>query len=920
MSTLTSGEIRQQFLDFFAGKGHTVVPSASLIPYNDPTLLFTNAGMNQFKDVFLSIGTRPYTRAVDTQKCMRVSGKHNDLEDVGKSLYHHTFFEMLGNWSFGDYYKKEAVQWAWELLTEQWKLPGERLYATVFEDDQGDLGRDDEAADYWTQMTTINPAHILSFGGKDNFWEMGETGPCGPCSEIHFDRGPEFCNLQGAPGHVCRVNGDCQRIVELWNLVFIQYNRRADGTLEPLPARHVDTGAGFERLVAVLQGVRSNYETDLFTGLLARTQQLLGHSDRQREQNRVAYRVVADHTRAAAFLIADGALPGNLGRNYVLRMIIRRAARFGKQLGFTNPFLAQIAAVVIEEMGAFFTELQERRQHILTTLTAEEQRFQRTLDTALAELDDLLAELEARDGRTISGETAFDLYATFGLPLEITRDVAQERGFAVDEPGFKAAAEEHKRASGGGAIGTIDADKLGHYAELLDLLVAHDALPADGVDQDPYAGLSVDTRLVALLLDGRPVDAAQPGQHVAAVVASTPFYVESGGQVSDTGFIHGPDGWQIRVNDAQTPLPGLVLHLGEVIHGSPTVGDAATVAVDADRRWDIMRNHTATHLLHRELRHVLGTHVLQQGSLVAPDRLRFDFNHPTVVRESELASIERRVNLALLRNYRVTPGHTSLRDAKDRGAMALFGEKYGQVVRTIEIAQPAAAAADASSERYSLELCGGTHVNETAEIGLFHILHESSVGANLRRIEAVTGRRAHELVQERMEILDRAASYLSAGPDELDRRVTALLHEVQSAQKEVLRLQRALARGTFLHLMETNLTEVAGVPVLVGVIQEIDVDLLREMVDWFRDRVGSGVAAFGTTADDRPVLIVAVTPDLVERGLNAGNLARDAAQLIGGGGGGKPVLAQAGGRDPSRLSEAVSRVQQLVAQTLGHPK
>ena len=918
MPTLTSAEIRQQFLDFFAARGHTVVPSASLIPYNDPTLLFTNAGMNQFKDVFLGIGSRPYTRAVDTQKCMRVSGKHNDLEDVGKSLYHHTFFEMLGNWSFGDYYKKEAIQWAWELLTGRWQLPPERLYVTVFEDDRGDLGRDDEAADYWAAMTTINPAHILSFGGKDNFWEMGETGPCGPCSEIHFDRGPEFCDLPDAPGHVCRVNGDCQRIVELWNLVFIQYNRRADGSLEPLPAKHVDTGAGFERLVAVLQGVRSNYDTDLFTGLIARTQELLGHTDRQREANRLAYRVVADHARAAAFLIADGALPGNLGRNYVLRMIIRRAARFGKQLGFAQPFLAPIAEVVIREMGGFFTELPERRDHILATLTAEEHRFQRTLDSALAELDDLLTRLAAAGGQIIDGETAFGLYATFGLPLEITRDVAQERGFAVDEAAFKAASEAHKRASGGGAIGTIDADKLGHYAELLDRLVTHGALPAEGVDHDPYAALSVDTRLVALVRDGRPVDSVQPGQQVEVVVAATPFYVESGGQVSDTGVIHGPDGWQIRVGDAQAPLDGLVLHLGDVVQGSPAVGDHATVTVDPERRWDIMRNHTATHLLHQELRHVLGTHVLQQGSLVAPDRLRFDFSHPAAVRESELASIERRINLALLRNYRVTPGQSTLRDAKDRGAMALFGEKYGQVVRTIEIAHPAVAPA-ASPDPYSLELCGGTHVNETAEIGLFHILGEASVGASLRRIEAVTGRRAHQLVQERLEVLDRAASYLSAGPDELDHRVTALLDEVQSAHKEVSRLRRALARGTFRHLMETNVEQVAGIHVLAGVIAEIDVDLLREMTDWFRDRVGSGVAALGTIADDRPVLIVSVTPDLVPRGLNAGDLAREAARLIGGGGGGKPILAQAGGRDASRLSEAVGRVRQLVAQGVGDP-
>jgi alanyl-tRNA synthetase len=663
--------------------------------------------------------------------------------------------------------------------------------------------------------------------------------------------------------------------------------------------------------------VRSNYETDLFTGMIARTQELLGHSDQQRRQQRVAYRVVADHSRAAAFLIADGALPGNLGRNYVLRMIIRRAARFGKQLGFTDPFLAEIAAVVIREMGTFFSELEERRDHILNTLTAEEHRFQRTLDTALTELDQVLARLATDESRTISGETAFDLYATFGLPLEITRDVAGERGFSVDEPGFKAASEEHKRASGAGVIGTIDADRLGGYAELYDRLVAAGALPSEGVDHNPHAQLSLDTRVVALLLDGQPVEAVKPDQEVEVVISATPFYVESGGQISDTGVIRGSKGWQIRVINAHAPLSGLVVHVGQVTEGSPAAGDSATVAVDAERRWDIMRNHTATHLLHQELRNVLGSHVLQQGSLVAPERLRFDFNHPSVVREDELVAIERRVNLAVLSNYRVMPAHTSLQDAKDRGAMALFGEKYGQVVRTIEIADPSTATASTSDDAYSLELCGGTHVNHTAEIGLFHIVSESSVGANLRRIEAVTGRRAQELVQQRMEILDRAAASLSAGPDELDDRLTNLLHQVQSAEKEIGRLQRALARGTFQHLMDTAVTEAAGVPVLTGVVAEIDVDLLREMTDWFRDQVGAGVAALGTVMAERPLLIVAVTPDLVERGLNAGNLARSAAKLIGGGGGGRPVLAQAGGRDASRLSEAVDQVRELVAQALG---
>jgi len=899
----TSSEIRQQFLDFFASKGHTIVPSASLIPHDDPTLLFINAGMNQFKDVFLGVGSRPYTRAADTQKCMRVSGKHNDLEEVGHSPYHHTFFEMLGNWSFGDYYKKEIIQWAWELLTGVWGLPKEHLYATIFEDDQGELDRDDEAAGHWIKMTDIAPDHVMGFGRKDNFWEMGDTGPCGPCSEIHLDRGPGFCNLQDEPGHVCQVNGDCQRFVELWNLVFIQYNRHADGALGPLPAKHVDTGLGFERIVTILQGARSNYETDLFTGVMRRTQELLGHSDEQRREHQVAYQVIADHARAAVFLIADGALPGNVGRNYVLRMIIRRAARFGKGLGFTGPFLAQIAEVVIQEMGGFFTELVERCEHIVRTLTAEEERFQRTLDSALARLDEILA---ADGRRVIVGETAFDLYATYGLPLEITRDVAQERGCTVDEAGFKAASEAHRLASGIGAIGVIDADELGRYASLKETLVAQGALGEEGVDHDPYHDLILDTQLLALLRDGEPVESAEPGDEVEVVLAATPFYTEAGGQVSDTGIIDYLPDWRVRVTDVCSPLTGLIVHKGEVVWGQPSVGDLAEAVVDIERRRDIVRNHTATHLLHQELRSVLGSHVLQQGSLVAPDRLRFDFNHPSKLTQKELATIEHNVNQEILLNHSVAVEHTTLQDAKFHGAMALFGEKYGGMVRTVKVGNPAAP--------YSFELCGGTHVNETAEIGLFHIVNEGSVGANLRRVEAVTGRRAQEVVQEQLQGLGRAAGHLDTSPAEGEGKVLTLLDEVQAAHKEIDRLQRTLARARFEQLMETNVQEAAGVPVLTAIVDGATVETLREMADWFRDKVGSGVAALGTVASDRPLFIIAVTPDLVKRGLKAGDLTRPAAKLIGGGGGGKPTLAQAGGRDKTRLADALALVLQVIIE------
>ena len=712
--------------------------------------------------------------------------------------------------------------------------------------------------------------------------------------------------MQNRSDHICQVNGDCQRYVEFWNLVFIQYNRHADGSLTPLPAKHVDTGLGFARLVTLLQGVDSNYDNDLFTGIIARTQALLGHSDEERAANEVGYRVIADHARAASFLIADGALPGNLGRNYVLRMIIRRAARFGKGLGFVGPFLAQVAEVVINEMGHFFTELVEMREHVLRTVTTEEERFQHTLDAALTQLESVLADLE--DKRIIAGSTVFDLYATYGLPLEITRDVVGDRGYAVDEEGFKTASEAHRLASGAGAIGVIDADQLGQYVDLMGDLAKEGRL-LGGVDHSPYGELALETQVLAILQNGERVESAESGREVEVVLAATPFYVEAGGQVSDTGTIHSPSGWQIRVTAARTPIAGLVVHEGEVIGGELRGGDPATVAVDADHRWDIMRNHTATHLLHQELRDVLGDHVLQQGSLVAPDRLRFDFSHPAMLTPGELAAVEHRVNKAILDNHPVRPGHASLKDAKERGAMALFGEKYGDVVRTIQVGDPA--------EPYSLELCGGTHVNSTAEIGLFHLVSEGSVGANLRRVEAVTGRRAQALAQERLQTLDRTAAQLNTMPDEVDNRVITLLEELQAAQKEVTRLQRELARGRFERLMETKVRQAAGTPVLAAAVDGATNESLREMTDWFRDKVGSGVAALGTVSNDRPLLIVAVTPDLVKRGLKAGDLIRPAAKLIGGGSGGRPTLAQAGGRDVTRLHEALALIPGLVTGLLG---
>lgn len=910
----TSAEVRQSFLDFFAARGHTIVPSASLVPTDDPTLLFTNAGMNQFKDVFLGLGSRPYKRAVDTQKCMRVSGKHNDLEDVGRDTYHHTFFEMLGNWSFGDYYKKEAIAWAWELLTEVWGLPGERIWATCFEDEQGELERDDEAATYWRSETGIDPSHILFFGRKENFWEMGDTGPCGPCSEIHYDRGPAFCERKDDPDHVCGVNTDCGRFIELWNLVFIQYDHKQDGTLEPLPARHVDTGLGLERLVAVLQGVDSNYKTDLFTPILDRVQELLGHSDAEREEHIVGYRVVADHGRAVTVLIGDGVLPGNEGRNYVLRMILRRAVRFGREIGFTEPFMDEIAQVVIEMMSPIFPEMEKRREFILTTIRQEERRFLRTLDLGLARLDEVLEEVRARGERVVPGESAFRLYDTFGLPLEITRDVAEESGLTVDEEGFHAALEAQRaRARAAETFEAVDEESLQIYRDLLEGLRREEVLGSDGVAYDPYSTTELETGLAAILRDGRPVTSAQEGDRVEVILQETCFYVESGGQVSDTGFIVAyPDGaeepvWEIVVEDMRQPIPGLVVHVGAVRMGEPRVGDSVWALVDYERRMDIARNHTATHLLHAELRYVLGEHVQQAGSLVTPERLRFDFTHPTVLTQDELEQVVRLANEAILINYPVLWEYRPYREALNEGVIALFGEKYGEVVRVLRVGWP--------DEPFSQELCGGTHVNETGEIGCFYIVSEQGIGAGVRRIEAVTGRGAVEWVLRHTRVLGAAAAHLLCPPGEVERKVLETLGELQAARKEIAQLRRQLARSRFEQLLD-QVQQVGGVPLLAARVEAPDMETLREITDWYRERVGSGVAVLGALVGDRPAFVAAVTPDLVERGMDAVELVQGVARVVGGGGGGRPTLAQAGGREAHRLDEAIRKAPDLLREML----
>jgi len=899
MKRLTTNQIRQDYLDYFHEHGHAIVDSGNLVPNNDPTLLLVNAGMVQFKDVFLGVEQRPYKRAVTSQKCMRVSGKHNDLDNVGPSPRHHTFFEMLGNFSFGDYFKEGATRYAYDFMTRVCAIPAEKLWFTVHESD-------DDAYHIWVDEIGVDPGRVLRMGDKTNFWMMGEVGPCGPTSEIHYDWGPEACDCGEENCSVALDNG-CNRWLEVWNLVFMQYDQDEAGNRTPLPRPGVDTGMGLERITSVQQQEPVNYRTDLFAPAMDRIQALLGDSEAERAAHQTAYRVIADHGRAATFLVADGVRPGSEGGEYVLRMIIRRALRFGRKIGFTAPFLAEVADTYIEQMGAHYPELWARRELILRTLTTEEEKFARTLDMAMARLEKVLGDLEARGERSVPGDVVFDLHSTYGLALEITRDVAQEHGFTVDEAGFVAAREAHAAASGTGAFREYETGA-SVYSRLLAELIVAQKLPEGGVNYDPYRGAKATSEIVALLRDGETVRQVEAGQRVEVVTAMTPFYVEAGGEVSDTGeIVVEATGGRVRVDEMGRPVAGLVVHRGEVVEGTVQVGQEARLQVDDERRQQIRRHHTATHILHRELRRHLGPHVVQAGSLVAPDRLRFDFTHGEAVSPEKLAQIERSVNEAVFANQPVTITFMGQKEAISQGAMALFGEKYGDTVRTIKIGD--------GDQPYSFELCGGLHVENTGDVGLFRFTREEAVGAGVRRVEAVAGSAAQQYVSERLQVLDRIATRLNSVPEEVESRVEALLAEQRALQKEIERLQRRLARAQFEEMLG-RIQQVDGANLLVAQVDVAGVDELREMADWFRDKVSSGVAVFGTIHNDKPMLIATVTEDLIQRGVKAGDLVREAARIVGGGGGGRPNLAQAGGRDPSKLPDALAAVPELVSQAL----
>ena len=897
MQPMSSAEVRQTFLDFFEEHRHRPVASSSLVPADDPTLLFVNAGMVQFKDVFLGLDKRDYQRAATSQKCMRVSGKHNDLENVGPSLRHHTFFEMLGNFSFGDYFKRDAIRYAYTLLTEVYNLPAERLVYTVYADD-------DEAYSAWVDDLGIDPSRVARMGPDTNFWQMADTGPCGPTSEIHWDKRPQ----DGEDDIIPLLQAEDERFLEIWNLVFMQFNRQqADpqhtGQWDvPLPAPGVDTGLGFERIVSILQGVEANYETDLFMPIIRRVQAMTGHSDAQRDANIVPYRVIADHARAAVFLISDGVLPGAKGRAAIPRIVIRRAARFGRELGFEQPFLADIADAVIDLMGEHYSELVEQADSIKRIITLEEERFLRTMERGLNELDSMLAPLPAKG--ELPGQQAFYLKATLGLPFQVTKDVVEELGYSVDEAGFATAEAEHARISGGGAaMGEIESAEF--YRQLLGDLQDAGTLPADGVAYQPYSDSPVQSTVLALAQAGRAVDSLIVGERVEVALAATNFYVEAGGQVSDSGVIRG-DGWEIEVDAMKQPVAGLIVHVGEVVEGNPKVGHAATAALDASRRRDIIRNHTATHLLHAALRNQLGAHVQQKGSLVAPDRLRFDFSHPEKVEPAELAAVAAEVNGVIVENHGVRAEVKALEQARREGAMALFGEKYGDQVRAVII--------DAGDIRYSYELCGGAHVRQTAEIGAFVFTSEGSVSAGIRRVEALTGHAANQYLRQRLDTLDAIVEQLGAAPGQAQQRIAALQSDLAAARRENEALQRKLAKSRFDDMLR-ELETLNGKQALLAQLDNTPIDAMREMADWFRNRVERGVMVLASDSSGRPQIVVAVSDALVKDGTRAGDLIKPIARVVGGGGGGRPQMAQAGGRDSSKIPQALAAARELIAES-----
>ena len=864
---ISSKEIRKQFIEFFKSKKHKAVPSAPVIPIDDPTLLFTNAGMNQFKNIFLGQVHPKYSRVVNSQKCIRAGGKHNDLDEVGRDGYHHTFFEMLGNWSFGDYYKKEAINWAWELLTEVWKLPEELLYATVHTSDE-------EAYNFWKSETDIEPTHIEYHDDKDNFWEMGNTGPCGPCSEIHIDRGIEYCNLKGNPNHQCKVNGDCHRYIELWNLVFIQFNKDESGKLTPLTHKYVDTGAGFERICQVLQDKDSNYHTDLFLPIIEEIERISGVKY-HRDERGTSHRVIADHVRALSFALADGGLPSNEGRGYVLRRILRRAARHGHLLDLKEPFLFDLVDTVIEVMGEHYSELKEKRTHIKMVIKAEEVRFNETLDKGLKKFNEILIKTK----NMISGSAAFMLYDTYGFPLDLTKIMAEEKGLTVDEKGFQIEMEKQKTRAREAAkfdMGTSQMKKMG-------------LSPAVITKFSGYDKHSLKTIMIKHFVDEE--------REAIIVLKETPFYAESGGQVSDAGEIYN-DNFKVIINEVQKEND-VFFHFGKLISGT-IKSDEVVAKINVERRKNIGRNHTATHLLHKALRNVLGEHVQQKGSLVHPDHLRFDFTHFQQVSKHELDMVERAVNSKVRECIALNTEIQSIDEAKKGGAVALFGEKYGESVRVISIGD------------YSKELCGGTHLNFSGEIGLFKITSESSIAAGIRRIEAITGEKAEQYVKIMEDEIDEIGRQLNAPAASVMEKIGKMVSENKKLHIQ-LKAIRVKSAGSALDQMIEKAVLINKVKVVVAKVNIPNPGMLRQIGDQLRDKLKSGIGVLFTDAGGKVSILTIVSKDLTNQ-FHAGKIIGKVAELVGGKGGGRPDMAMAGGKDVNKIQDAMKRVVEIIRE------
>ncbi|MBN1508817.1 MAG: alanine--tRNA ligase [Sedimentisphaerales bacterium] len=903
---LSAKQIRSGFIEFFQGKEHAFVPSSPIVPSDDETLLFTNAGMNQFKDIFLGLRPADCRRAVNSQKCLRVSGKHNDLEEVGKDTYHHTFFEMLGNWSFNDYFKAEAIAWAWELLTKVWGINPDQLWASVFAGDDADgLPRDDEAAGLWTRLTPIPHERVVAFGKKDNFWEMGETGPCGPCSEIHIDLGPDRCDKKGVPGHECQVNGDCARFIELWNLVFIQYNRQPTGKLVPLSARYIDTGAGLERVVSVLQSKHSNYDTDLFMPIIERTSELSGHKYTSQLGNKTdnAFRVIADHSRTLVTAITDGATPSNEGRGYVIRRILRRAARFGRQLDMHEPFLYKLVPVVVDCLGDAFPEVRQRAEYVSTVIESEEAGFGRTLDRGL-EIFTSAADLAAKTpAKTISGDDAFQLYDTYGFPPDLTQLMAGERGLKVDLARFDSLMQEQKER----ARAAQKSDAL--LAGLSDI-----ELPATE-DVHKYCTDRCDATILGWIdSEGFKKQGNIPaGTEIGLVLDKTCFYAEMGGQVGDTGVIMA-DGGQFLVQ-LTMKIANSVVHRGRLVEGLLHVGQTVTARVSADRN-STRKNHTATHVLQWALRQVLGKSAAQQGSYVGPDYLRFDFTYPRAPTREEIQEAQRLVCEKIAADEPVTWVVLPKEQAEKLGAMALFGEKYGSEVRVICLG---ATDKDHLDQAFSREFCGGTHVDHLGSIGGFKVLKEESVSAGVRRITALTGSALIAYLERAGEIVDQLSAQLQVSTEKVPERVTQLLEDNKRLAKQLKTASKTGGPDTMAEarkLLDAG-EKIDGSSVVVGRLSATSVDRAREAIDMLKKKAGSAAIVLAYEEEGRVMLLAGVTDDLIAKGLKAGDVVKTIAPIVGGGGGGKPQMAQAGGKDPTRIDEALAKAKELIQAGLG---